>query len=979
MRNGLLHRKFKLIVISRQLISFFKERECKLYDAFDKFTHIKGESLHQYYLIFTQLINDMNVYKMKMEQFQVNAKFLNSLPPKWSKFITDVKLVKDLHTTNFDQLHAYLKQHELHANEASHNSYDASTSGTKANTLGTRGNYSGQQRVVKCFNCQGECHMSRQCPKPKRKRDATWFREKVLLVEAQGNGKVLNEEELEFLADHGISEGPVTQSVITHNAAYHADDLDAYDSDCDEVSIAKAVLMANLSTYGLDVLFEYLIESQNAAVQDTNSSAQQDGLILSVFEQLSNQVTNCNKVNNDNLITNESLSAELERYKEQISPMLYDGNVIAKETNVISIADSEETLMLEEESRSKMLLKQNFSKRFVPQQELSNKQTLHPSTDQSASSLIKIEAPRELPKLKSELQAEDTTIKKLKSHIKRVNETSTSESVKKDFDEIETINIELEHKVTKLITENEHLKRTYKQLYDSIKPSCGRAKELVESLVNQLNQKQFKGKDIIDNAAQSSNATTIAPGMYKLDPVTLAPMDQNNRETHIYYLKHTMKQAVILREIVKQSKLLNPLDSASYSALSKVYTRRPKVPKTNGSNSKRKIDKYVVQIVLWYLDSGCSKHMTRDRSQLTNCIYKFLSIVKFGNDQIAKIIGYGVYQIGNIIISRVYYVEGLGYNLFSVGKFYDSDLKVAFRKHTDMMASSLIFLLSKASKTKSWLWHRRLSHLNFGAINHLARHGLVRAKALPTNDARVVCKFLKNLLARFGTPRAIISDRGTHFCNDQFAKVMQKYGVTHRLATPYQPQTSGQVEVSNRGLKRILERAVGENHVSWSDNLDDALWAFRTAYKTLIRCTPYKLVYGKACHLPVELEHKAYWALKHANFDLKTAGDHRKVQINELNELHDKAYENFLIYKEKTKRIHDSKIKNHVFNIDDIVLFNSHLKIFSSKLKSRWSGPFTIFRFIPMAPSSYHNPTGLISKSMVIVSSTILERTYQSW
>ncbi|GKD63190.1 retrovirus-related pol polyprotein from transposon TNT 1-94, partial [Tanacetum coccineum] len=127
------------------------------------------------------------------------------------------------------------------------NSYATGTSGTKANTSGTRGNYSGQQRIVKCFNCQGEGHMARLCPKPKRKRDATCFREKVLLVKAQGNGKVLNEEELVFLADPGIVEGPITHSVITHNAAYQTDVLDAYDSDYDKISTAKVVLMANLS------------------------------------------------------------------------------------------------------------------------------------------------------------------------------------------------------------------------------------------------------------------------------------------------------------------------------------------------------------------------------------------------------------------------------------------------------------------------------------------------------------------------------------------------------------------------------------------------------------------------------------------------------------------------------------------------------------------------------------------------------------
>ncbi|GKC43783.1 reverse transcriptase domain-containing protein [Tanacetum coccineum] len=154
------------------------------------------------------------------------------------------------------------------------------------------------------------------------------------------------------------------------------------------------------------------------------------------------------------------------------------------------------------------------------------------------------------------------------------------------------------------------------------------------------------------------------------------------------------------------------------------------------------------------------------------------------------------------------------------------------------------------------------------AVDYLSKW--VEAKALPTNDVRVA-------------PQAIISDYGTHFCNDQFAKVMLKYRVTHRLSTVYHPQTSGQVE-----------------------------------------------------------------ALKHANFDLETVGDHRKVQLNELNELRDHAYENSLIYKEKTKRIHDAKIKNRVFNVgDQVVIFNSRLKMFSGKLKSRWSGPFTIAHVFP--------------------------------
>nr|GFA54648.1 integrase, catalytic region, zinc finger, CCHC-type, peptidase aspartic, catalytic [Tanacetum cinerariifolium] len=326
----------------------------------------------------------------------------------------------------------------------------------------------------------------------------------------------------------------------------------------------------------------------------------------------------------------------------------------------------------------------------------------------------------------------------------------------------------------------------------------------------------LKGKVVVNEVV---TLHPIDPELLKIDVAPLAPKLLNNRTAHNDYLKHTQEEIATLREIVENERLLNllntSLDYANVCPLTRIVTPTivpPKEPIPIINSTDKPVVTLVVQIVLWYLDSGCSKHMTRDRSQLVNFVQKFLGTVKFGNDHVAKIMGYGDYQIGNVTISqvvqivlwyldsgcskhmtgdrsqlinfvqkflgtvkfrndhvamimgygdyqignvtisRVYYVEGLGHNLFSVGQFCDSDLEVVFRQHTcfirnlegvdlltgsrgnnlytlslqDMMASSLICLLSKASKTKSWLWHRRLSHLNFGAINYLARQGLVR-------------------------------------------------------------------------------------------------------------------------------------------------------------------------------------------------------------------------------------------------------------
>ncbi|GJZ44286.1 hypothetical protein Tco_0591541 [Tanacetum coccineum] len=428
-----------------------QERECKLYDEFDKFAYKKGETLRYFYLRFSLLLNDMNIYNVKLEDFQENTKFLNTLPLEWSKFVTDVKLVQDLHTTNIDQLHAYLGQHEFHANEVClmhepnsdplaltpqyglpyqsqqysnnqsstpllntypsndyqssvhHNVYSPSSSipqleyaptvnqqpefpqldsglivpvfqkgddpidainhmmyfltvvvtsrypttnnqlrnssnprqqaiindgrvtlqpiqgrqtsfvagTTRTYTTGATGSNFGKQRTVICYNFKGECHMSKQCTKPKRKRDESWFKDKVLLVQAQASGQIQHEGELAFLADPKIAEGQATQTVITYNASYQADDLDAYDSD---YALAEVHNPDNMDNNMINQAVQAMPSSkQLSVVNQSETKIISDSNIIPYSQYL---IESQQAVSHDNVSESSAQSVEIDRLKQ---------------------------------------------------------------------------------------------------------------------------------------------------------------------------------------------------------------------------------------------------------------------------------------------------------------------------------------------------------------------------------------------------------------------------------------------------------------------------------------------------------------------------------------------------------------------------------------------------------------------------------------------------------------------------------------
>nr|GEW39874.1 hypothetical protein [Tanacetum cinerariifolium] len=724
---------------------------------------------------------------------------------------------------------------------------------------------SGKQRVIMWYNCKGEDHMFKQCTKPKRRRDEQWFKDKY---------------------------------AVTNNVAYQADDLDAYDSDCDELNLAKIALMANLSHYGSDNLAEY------TTIQNSSSPALQYDLILYVIEQLKTQVVNCTKINQDNkkeikklkhtlfeyskekesleqkvtLLTNDfqkeesrNIDRELALEKQalgfqnpcylkraqQLKPKLYDGSVIEK-SDAIVIHDSEETLLLAEESRSKMLQKHNepimsekkvntkpidyvalnqlskdFETRFVPHAELSAEQAFWyrysvqlEEPNLSVSTVI-VEVPKELPKV----SMVNSSLKKLKFHLASfdmvVKERTTATAIMEaQSQEKDTVIMKLKERL-KSLSGNVQDGKTYKKLYDSIKSSRVRSKEQCDDLITQVNLKSAEVFDLNTNLQEKVLVITtlketlsrlkgkvvanealplhsIDPELLKIDVASLAPKLRNNRTTHIDYLRHTQEETTILREIVERVNLLSSVSGSQpqgntnndriQRAPSKAKrnkledhhrTLRPSLNKKKSVVDTKAISSLtnyklnfnadlkfatcsgclyydnrdscvlayinVVQIFLWYLDFGCSKHMTGDRTQLINFVQKFLGTVKFGNDHVTKIMGY--------------------------------DLEVAFRQHTcfirnldgvDLLTSSQgnnLYTLS----LQDMMAKRNGKKYILVIVDDYSRFTWVKFLRSKDEAPYFIIKFLKMIQVRLKVPvHRIRTDNETEFVNQMLHKYYEE-------------------------------------------------------------------------------------------------------------------------------------------------------------------------------------------------------------
>nr|GEX36591.1 hypothetical protein [Tanacetum cinerariifolium] len=786
------------------------------------------------------------------------------------------------------------------------------------------------------------------------------------------NGHVLHEEEVKFLADPGIAETQSTHYVITNNAAYQDDDLDAYDSDCDEINSAKIALIVNLSHYGSDNLAES--ETEITIHQQSKFSQPDTGLVVPVFQKGDDPIDTINHImsfltvvvtsryplTNNQLRTssNPHQQATINNGRVTIQPIhgrqnsmtvgmsrQYTSDLVKLQgnrgslfvttvreigrhivySNRLSIHPVCVWLSLRTISHLLPQKKARHTKPWKIGEEAASNQLSMPTNDDFVNDVHQ-QSLRILQNVFNQMEqaVEQHCVKKNKFQDKMKNVFKDNERLLEQAISADIVNIVVHEHVNYALTllssasesqpqGNTKKDRIWKtqskakknKLEDhprTVRPSLNNKKSVVNTKVEhaveqhcvEKNKFQDKMKDVLtenerllEQAISTDIVNIVMNANVNCDCKTV------NECEHCVTIEIKLQRDFIKKEcydkLFKQyttlennSKNSEESNLSSSTTIVEVPKEFPKVSMVNSGLKKLKFhlasfDMTYIQLYdsikssrvqskeqccpncFWYLDSGCSKHMTEDRSQLINFVQKFLVTVKFGNDHVAKIMGYGDYKIGNVTILRVYFVEGLGHNLFSVGQFCDSDLEVAFRRHTcfirnlngvdlltgsqgnnlytlslqDMMASSPIYLLSKASKTKPPLFgmckgkSKKKSHKPKSEdtnqenlyLLYMDLCGLMRVesingkkyilvivddysrftwvKCLRSKDEApdFIIKFLKMIQVRLKVPvRCIRTDNGTKFVNQTLREYYEEVGISLETSVARSPQQNGVVE-----------------------------------------------------------------------------------------------------------------------------------------------------------------------------------------